>query len=361
MKEQTAKETSKEKVKLPDAYVWDNCNLNDKGELDEVYNFLNKNYVEDDDGMFRFDYSTELMKWALQTPGMDPDYLICIRIKSSDKMVGFIAGIVVEVKTETLIKKMLEINFLCVDKMMRERNFAPLLIAEVARTANTKGIFQAFYTSGQVLPTPYAQARYYHRSLQPEKLIECGFSYLHPKQTMKVHKRIHSLPEQPTLQGIRAMKKSDSGVVRDLLNEYGDKFVVRQIWSKKEIEHFFIPKDDVMYSYVIETDKKVTDFFSFYSLPSSILKHPVHKTLRAAYGYYMAATVNSVKDIMECACIIAKNEGFDVFNSLDVMENKDAFQDLLFSPGDGYLHYYFWNWTLSTKCIFPKDLGLVLV
>jgi len=361
IKQQTAKETSKEKVQLGDAYVWDNCDLNDTEQLDEVYKFLNKNYVEDDDGMFRFDYSTELLKWALQTPGMDPDYLICIRIKASDRMVGFIAGIVVDIKTEGLMKKMLEINFLCVDKMMRTRNFAPLLIAEVARTANTKGIFQAFYTSGQVLPTPYAQARYYHRSLQPKKLIECGFSYLSAKQTMKVHERIHSLPEEPKIQGIRPMRKSDAGTVRNLLNQYGENFVVRQEWSKKEVEHTFMPKNDVMYSYVIESNKVITDFFSFYSLPSSILKHETHKTLRAAYGYYMAAKGNSVRDIMESSCIIAKNEGFDVFNSLDVMHNNQAFEELLFSPGDGYLHYYFWNWTLSTKCCFPKELGLILV
>jgi glycylpeptide N-tetradecanoyltransferase len=143
---------------------------------------------------------------------------------------------------------------------------------------------------------------------------------------MKMCKRIQSLPEEPTLKGIRPMKKSDAGAVRDLLNNYGEHFMVRQVWSKKEVEHFFMPKDNVIYSYVVETDEKVTDFFSFYSLPSSILKHPVHKTLRAAYSYYIAVTKNSIKDIFECAIIIAKNEGFDVFNSLDVMENKKVFE-----------------------------------
>jgi glycylpeptide N-tetradecanoyltransferase len=30
---------------------------------------LNENYVEDDDNMFRFDYSPDFLRWALQPPG----------------------------------------------------------------------------------------------------------------------------------------------------------------------------------------------------------------------------------------------------------------------------------------------------
>ena len=36
--------------------------------------------------------------------------------------------------------------------------------------------------------------------------------------------------------------------------------------------------------------------------------------------------------------------GADVFNSLDIMENKSVFEDLKFGIGDGNLHYYFYNW-----------------
>ncbi len=35
----------------------------------EVYTLLSENYVEDDDNMFRFDYSKEFLRWALTPPG----------------------------------------------------------------------------------------------------------------------------------------------------------------------------------------------------------------------------------------------------------------------------------------------------
>ena len=59
-----------------------------------------------------------------------------------------------------------------------------MLIKEITRRCNLCGIFQAAYTAGIVLPKPVACCRYYHRSLNPKKLIEVGFSRLAPRMTM---------------------------------------------------------------------------------------------------------------------------------------------------------------------------------
>jgi glycylpeptide N-tetradecanoyltransferase len=32
-------------------------------QIKEVYDLLNQNYVEDDDNMFRFDYSMQFLRW----------------------------------------------------------------------------------------------------------------------------------------------------------------------------------------------------------------------------------------------------------------------------------------------------------
>jgi glycylpeptide N-tetradecanoyltransferase len=34
---------------------------------------------------------------------------------------------------------------------------------------------------------------------------------------------------------------------------------------------------------------RITDFTSFYSLPSLIMKHPTHKSLQTAYAFYYAS------------------------------------------------------------------------
>jgi len=74
--------------------------------------------------------------------------------------------------------KMAEINFLCVLKKLRSKRLAPVLIKEVTRRVNLKNIWQAVYTAGVLIPTPISRARYFHRSLNPKKLIEINFSSL---------------------------------------------------------------------------------------------------------------------------------------------------------------------------------------
>ena len=36
--------------------------------------------------------------------------------------------------------------------------------------------------------------------------------------------------------------------------------------------------------------------------------------------------------------------GFDVFNALDLMDNKEFLEKLKFGIGDGNLQYYLYNW-----------------
>lgn len=160
---------------LPDGFTWDTLNLNEPLVLTELYTLLNENYVEDDDAMFRFDYQPEFLKWALQPPGWRADWHAGVRVVKSGLLVGFISAIPGHVKIYEKIEKIVEINFLCVHKKLRSKRVAPVLIREITRRVNLTGIFQAVYTAGVVLPKPVATCRYWHRSLNPKKLIEVSF------------------------------------------------------------------------------------------------------------------------------------------------------------------------------------------
>ena len=58
------------------------------------------------------------------------------------------------------------------------------------------------------------------------------------------------------------------------------------------------------------------------------------------------------------ALVTAKNAGFDVFNALDLMENKTFLEPLKFGIGDGNLHYYLYNWRCPDMP--SSSVGLVL-
>ena len=148
---------------------------------------------------------------------------------------------------------------------------APVLIREITRRVNLTDCWQAVYTAGITIPTPISNATYYHRSLNPKKLIEVRFSCLPPGTPMSRYLKLNKLPQKPSLPGLRSMKERDISLVHELLNTYLSKFKVHFKFSIEEIKHFFLPRDGVVNSYVVEDSTTITDFFSFYTLPSSIL------------------------------------------------------------------------------------------
>ena len=111
------------------------------------------------------------------------------------------------------------------------------------------------------------------------------------------------------------------------MNKYLQKFKLTIQFTVEETAHFFIPRENVIESFVVEgknseTGKKeITDFISFYSLPSSVLKHETHKILNIAYSYYNVPGKHSLGELMKDALVLAKQKDYDVFNALNVQEN----------------------------------------
>jgi hypothetical protein len=63
------------------------------------------------------------------------------------------------------------------------------------------------------------------------------------------------------------------------------------------VRHWLIPRPDVVDAFVVEdlTTKKITDFVSYYTLPSTIIGSEQYKLLKAAYCYYYVANSVNIK------------------------------------------------------------------
>ena len=126
-------------------------------------------------------------------------------------------------------------------------------------------------------------------------------------------------------------------------------------------------------------------------MPSSVIGHQVHKTINAVYLFYYAikesdekAIKGRLQGLMKDALILAKlvciiwyyiflllkinfsyyftfynQKNVDVFNCLDLLENKLFIDDLKFGPGDGYLNYYMYNW--RCREMGSEKVGVVML
>jgi glycylpeptide N-tetradecanoyltransferase len=349
-----------EPYNMPAGFEWSNVDVNDADQRMELYTLLANNYVEDDDCQFRFDYSQEFLLWALTPPGYRNEYFLGVRATKTKKLVAFISAIPANVHVYERHPELevVEINFLCVHKKLRTKRLAPVLIKEITRRVNQTGVFQAVYTAGVVLPVPVASARYYHRSLNPKKLVRVGFSRPNQRMTMARMQKLYKVPAEPACKDLIPMAEDHVESVHELLVNYLKKFPLHVNFSREDIAHWLLPREGVINTYVkTNADGKVTDMISFYHLPSTILN--IDETLHAAYSYYNVATSMPLTELMRDALILANKGGSDVFNALTLMENETFLEELKFGKGDGNLQYYVYNW--SCAAMQAKDVGIVLL
>lgn len=358
----TLSEVKQEPYNLPNLYEWITCDIDSEEMCGEIYNLLSNNYVEDDENMFRFNYSKEFLRWALRPPGYFKNWHIGVRVKSSKKLVAFITGVPAKIRVRDNVVPMAEINFLCVHKKLRSKRLAPVMIKEVTRRVHLENIWQAAYTAGVVLPTPITTCQYWHRSLNPKKLIEVGFSRLGARMTMSRTIKLYKLPDSTVTPGFRKMELRDVPAITRLLRNYLSQFIVAPDLGENDVEHWLLPKEDVVDSYLVESPEthEIIDFCSFYTLPSSVLGNQNYSTLKAAYSFYNVSTKTPLLQLMNDALIVAKQKDYDVFNALDVMQNESFLKELKFGPGDGKLHYYLYNYRIR-HALKTSELGLVLL
>lgn len=141
----------------------------DAASLGELYALLAENYVEDTECSFRFNYSADFLKWcvggehssapdiraprpppaprcrhrrALTPPGYYPEWIVGVRTTAKGKLVAGITGVPATLRAHAAELRLCEINYLCIHKKLRAKRLAPVLIKEVTRRVNLRGIFQ---------------------------------------------------------------------------------------------------------------------------------------------------------------------------------------------------------------------------
>jgi glycylpeptide N-tetradecanoyltransferase len=290
-------------------------------QVKEVFSLLERNYVEDDGANFRFRYSEAFLNWALKSPGWKKEWHVGVRVTKSRSLVATIFGVPIDLRVRKSTFRSAEVNFLCIHWKLRGKNMAPVLIKEITRRFNMEGIYQAIYTAGVVLPAPVSSCRYFHRTLDTNKLIETGFSSVPRGTTAQRQALRNRLPPATAVPGVRPMEEKDIDAVSTLLEKYLARFDMSQTFSKEEMRHWALQspgQDQVVWSYVVEKEGKITDFFSFYVLESTIIRQSMHghRTIKAAYLYYYATDIVSenneaklktrLNELIKDALILAK-------------------------------------------------------
>lgn len=332
-----------EPIVLPEGYYWEVIDINSIGKL---CNFLAENYVEYED-VFRIVYSTELLKWALFVPGHYPQWHISVQ--KERQIVGFISALPMTLMVREKKVRVGVVDFLCVSKKIRKKRLMPVLAKEITRRISLEGFEQSFYTSGYPINEPMCQARYFHRFINVRKLVDIKFCYVPKNMNLGRMEILHRVEEECRLQRTRI---EDIPAVLGLLSECGA--LVYPKFEKKEAEHHFLSRNGVVSSFVLRERGQVVGFGSYYLVGADVVGN---KKMLTAYLYYYAPVR---KDLIDQLVVMAKREGADVFNALDIYRNGEWIKDLKFMPGDGKLNYIV-HFKEKWGKLKVEDFNLILV
>jgi glycylpeptide N-tetradecanoyltransferase len=315
-----------EPVRLPGGFSWKVCSV------EEAHPFLNEYYLASESS--RLKYSLETLKWAAESPGYENRGIVH---DETQELIGFISSVPSKVRVCDDVLNMVQINFLCVHDKYRTLGFAPLLISEMKRIANTKGIWQAVYTAVTKIPTPLVKSNYWHRILNVKKLSDIGFFKVSNKTKQKY------LEVRGTSQ-FRKMQTKDIPRVTRILQNHFKQFKIAPMIDKTWVKHWILPAN----SYVNDTDDT---FISFYDIPN--VKNDGSYTINQAYSFYI------VGDVYNDAFLIAKNMGYDMFTTLDIGQDVPNLEKQKFLLGSSSVHYYLFNW-LPSSPLGLEDIQLKL-
>jgi glycylpeptide N-tetradecanoyltransferase len=308
------KKVVEELTKLPNGFSWKVCSV------EEAHPFLNKHYVASKTS--RLEYSVETFKWAAESSGYENRAIVHAK---TQELIGFISSVPTKVRVCNDILNMVQINFLCVHNNYRTLGFAPLLISEMKRIANMKGIWQAIYTAVTDIPKPLVNSSYWHRILNFKRLCDIGV-YKFTNITKQKYLEVRGTSQ------FRKMYTKDIPKVTKILQNHFKQFKIAPVIDKKWVKHWILPAN----SYINDSDDT---FISFYDIPN-VNKDGAY-TIKQAYSFYI------VGDVYNDAFIIAKNLGYDFFTTLDVGVCVQNLEKQKFLKGVEYVHYYLFNWLPS--------------
>lgn len=287
-----------------------------------MYVLLRDNYVEDDSGTLRFDYSKEFLLWALNPPNAKIEWTLGIRESTSNELVGFGSGVPITMNSRGVDVPMALINFLCLKKNIRQhKGLTPLILAEGIRRAEISDVLQLVFTSGKILPTPFASPMYWYRDLNPEKTLHIGYSAKPMHLSLEEYYCINHVPENIVID-LRPMTQADVPQVTILMNkQMRELYEFSVIFTEQDVSHWLLPRPDVVYSYVCCDGDQVTDMVSYYNLSSTVMGNDLYNNIKCAYAWYSFAKDNSAERTIQLfwdALVLAKRNGFDSFNATEV-------------------------------------------
>jgi GNAT superfamily N-acetyltransferase len=343
--------------KLPDGFAFTSLDVTDDGCCRRICAFLNANFNKKDDVGCRmsspavvkepkFVFDANHVKWVLNVPAnlfpraseVRAECNIAVvlhgQTKDKERIVGLITTRPITYRIDGRVIYTLEACWLCTTAEFRGKRLAVVLMKECFRRAYRWGVSvgMLFTMSKQLPALPLLGPR-------PIKLL--------------VRKLQPGIQANKSIDLVRFVNMGDVPRMMKIYRQY----IVEKGWrlhreyQRREFEHTFLRRDDVM-TYVVRTDRgDVKDFVSLYAMkPCSNIASAEDETKPAAFVHFITFVNEKILELfMQNVMFIMSHNGFgsvyiaDLGGVGETLKSKLGFTE----AGDmGYMYQFNYN-TLS--------------
>jgi len=301
--------------------------------IETALTFINENYVSSETS--KLIYDAALLKYFL----IDSILIFFYPKGKTDTIVGLIIGKRKRITIENNTHDMVDVNFLCLQKRLRNLHLAPYLIGVLTKETVLKlNISLAYYTIAAHINSPcFAKKQMYHRPINITQLVKGGFFKVPVSEYEKIYNDFQTektpvYNEYVTHELQQKLTKLINNYSKQTYKIYDDKSILDMLSSPAFHNFTFYEYDEPV------------DFVSFFKIES------YNNKLDASYknGYLFVVALKSqepthLKAIFDSiARYCLQNNILDVLTLTDIFVNT-VYSKMQFIPGTGILNYYMFN------------------
>ena len=302
---------------LPQGFLFGTLSVSDDADMQRLVAFLNANF----DGVFQVD--VKYVRWVLDVPSVGSKTKNIVTVTTAEgRLIGVVCSRPVVYRIDGRVVSTLEAGWLCTLRDLRSKRLASVLMKELYRRAH---VTQA---GAKEIGMLFAMKRQLP-----------GLSLLGPTKIMR---RSLLKDTEPTknIDLIRFANLRDVSRMMKIYRGYRDRWRLYREYTRREFEHTFLRRGDVM-TYVTRTDRgDIKDFISVCTLSTGqavpIPGASSPTTTKVAYVHFVSylnekLLVLFVQNVLH---ILSKNGFTDVYiedvgGVGDVLRAKLQFEDVL--------------------------------
>lgn len=326
---------------LPDKFSFVNCNLSDEIFLKKICAFLN---TKSDSSLFIFD--PKHLKWVLDVPvhnfprGDDVKNGCVFCVMTGDTIAGFIAARPITYRIDGRVVYSLEVIWMCTLPELRGKRLAAVMMKELYRRAYKWGVSTGItFTLPRQLPALHTVGPI--RLLR--KILDNPDDPITPNKNIDLVRFANMRDVSRMMKNYRIYASDHETMAWRLHREY----------NKREFEHTFLKRGDVM-TYVIRTERgDVKDFVSLYELTEKTSQK------RVAYIHFISYASDKILELFlqNVLYVIASNKFHAVYIADigavgETLRSKLHFQDAPTDPG------FMYHFNFNTTSINPSQLQI---